>query len=232
MRSEENRISEATLSGEILADGGTQEDQLDKAISNDNQCEDLNSSLTFDLPAPEKLLFAPQRPLDRPHDLLVETPDKQVQEEGDESGLGTKISVRKRSLTESSLTVQSVNSVESFSMTKSTRTLDSIPDDDDLLSSILGIMSFTVSFNMLGYLLSNVDFHKNIIDRIKLFSFPVGRRSSALKMKPTPPVPEVPPMKRARSSSRPSTLKRKVLMDDSMVLHGEYVNILIYHLSL
>ncbi|XP_043805887.1 sister chromatid cohesion 1 protein 4 isoform X3 [Manihot esculenta] len=188
VRSEENRISEATLSGEILADGGTQEDQLDKAISNDNQCEDLNSSLTSDLPAPEKLLFAPQRPLDRPHDLLVETPDKQVQEEGDESGAGTKISVRKRSLTESSLTVQSVNSVESFSMTKSTRTLDSIPDDDDLLSSIL-----------------------------------VGRRSSALKMKPTPPVPEVPPMKRARSSSRPSTLKRKVLMDDSMVLHGDTI---------
>jgi len=42
-------------------------------------------------------------------------------------------------------------------------------------------------------------------------------------MKPTPPAPEVASMKRARSVSRPSAMKRKVLMDDSMVLLGEYV---------
>ncbi|KAF2292040.1 hypothetical protein GH714_000290 [Hevea brasiliensis] len=185
VQSEENRTSEPALSGEIQADGGKREDQLDKAISNDNQCEDLNSSMISDLPAPEKLLFAPQRLLDRQPDLLVETPDKQVQE-GDESGAGTKISGKKRSFNESSLTVQSINSVESLGMTKSKRTVNSIPDDDDLLSSIL-----------------------------------VGRRSSVLKMKPTPPIPEVPSVKRARSSSRPTTLKRKGLMDDSMVLHGE-----------
>ncbi|XP_057984793.1 sister chromatid cohesion 1 protein 4 isoform X2 [Hevea brasiliensis] len=187
VQSEENRTSEPALSGEIQADGGKREDQLDKAISNDNQCEDLNSSMISDLPAPEKLLFAPQRLLDRQPDLLVETPDKQVQE-GDESGAGTKIFGKKRSFAESSLTVQSINSVESLGMTKSKRTVNSIPDDDDLLSSIL-----------------------------------VGRRSSVLKMKPTPPMPEVPSMKRARFSSRPTTLKRKGLMDDSMVLHGDTI---------
>jgi hypothetical protein len=52
--------------------------------------------------------------------------------------------------------------------------------------------------------------------------FSVGRRSSVLKVKTTPPAPEVASMKRARSASRPSAMKRKVLMDDSMVLHGEY----------
>ena len=40
-------------------------------------------------------------------------------------------------------------------------------------------------------------------------------------MKPTPL--EVASMKRARSAPRPSAAKRKVLMDDTMVLHGEYV---------
>ena len=50
----------------------------------------------------------------------------------------------------------------------------------------------------------------------------VGRRSSVLKVKTTPPAPEVASMKRARSASRPSAMKRKVLMDDSMVLLGEY----------
>ncbi|KAF2292028.1 hypothetical protein GH714_000236 [Hevea brasiliensis] len=187
LRCKRKITSEPALSGEIQEDGGKREDQLDKAISNDNQCEDLNSSMISDLPAPEKLLFAPQRLLDRQPDLLVETPDKQVQE-GDESGAGTKISGKKRSFAESSLTVQSINSVESLGMTKSKRTVNSIPDDDDLLSSIL-----------------------------------VGRRSSVLKMKPTPPIPEVPSMKRARSSSRPTTLKRKGLMDDSMVLHGDTI---------
>lgn len=50
----------------------------------------------------------------------------------------------------------------------------------------------------------------------------VGRRSSVLKMKPTPPPPEMTSMKRPRSS-RVCASKRKVLMDDTMVLHGEYV---------
>ena len=42
-------------------------------------------------------------------------------------------------------------------------------------------------------------------------------------MKPTPPAPEATSMKRTRSATKPSAMKRKVLMDDSMVLLGEYV---------
>ncbi|XP_021630523.1 sister chromatid cohesion 1 protein 4 isoform X3 [Manihot esculenta] len=187
VQSEEKWISEPTLSGEIQADGEKQEEQLDNAISN-NQCSDLNSSMTSDLPAPEKLLFAPQRLLNSPHDLLVETPDKEVRGEGDESGAQIETSGKKRGFAESCLTVQSIKSVESFDMTRSKRAVDSVPDDDDLLSSIL-----------------------------------VGRRSSVLKMKPTPPIPEVRSVKRVRSSSRSTALKRKVLMDDSMVLHGDTI---------
>lgn len=50
----------------------------------------------------------------------------------------------------------------------------------------------------------------------------VGKRSSALKLKPTPPY-EITSIKRARVA-RTSALKRKVLMDETMVLHGEYVS--------
>ncbi|CAK7325991.1 unnamed protein product [Dovyalis caffra] len=42
-------------------------------------------------------------------------------------------------------------------------------------------------------------------------------------MKPTPPAPEVASMKRTRSASRSSAMKRKVLMDDSMVLLGDTI---------
>lgn len=41
-------------------------------------------------------------------------------------------------------------------------------------------------------------------------------------MKATPTV-EVASLKRARPAARRSATKRKVLMDDTMVLHGEYV---------
>ena len=56
----------------------------------------------------------------------------------------------------------------------------------------------------------------------------VGRKSSVLKMKPTPPPSEITSLKRHRSAPRTSTSKRKVLMDDTMVLHGEYVVFLYY----
>lgn len=51
----------------------------------------------------------------------------------------------------------------------------------------------------------------------------VGRRSSVLKVKPTPPPSEITSLKCQRSAPRTSASKRKVLMDDTMVLHGEYV---------
>ena len=49
------------------------------------------------------------------------------------------VSGRKRSFTESTLTVQSFNSIESYGGAQSKGTVESIPDDNDLLSSILGI---------------------------------------------------------------------------------------------
>uniref|UniRef100_A0A6N2NCN6 Uncharacterized protein n=1 Tax=Salix viminalis TaxID=40686 RepID=A0A6N2NCN6_SALVM len=187
-QSVENQISEPNLHGEIQV-SGKQDEQPDNAFYTDNQLENMNSSLMAELPSPEKLLSVPQKLLNKPNGLLVElTPDKEMVDGGDRSSVGTIITGKKRCFTESSLTVQSLNSVDSFGVSRSKRTADSIPDDDDLLSSIL-----------------------------------VGRRSSVLKMKPTPPAPEVASMKRTRSVSRPSAMKRKVLMDDSMVLLGDTI---------
>ncbi|KAF5454947.1 hypothetical protein F2P56_024575 [Juglans regia] len=185
----QNQISEPTLCGEIQAGSRMLDEQLDNAGSDESRLNNLNSSGTSNFPAPEKMLSLPEGLTGKPNDFLVEsTPAKEALPGSGGAGAGIKqISGKKRSFTESTLTVQSLNSVESFGMTRSKRTAESIPDDDDLLSSIL------------------------------------GRRSSVLKMKPTPPVPETVSTKCPRSAPRSSVLKRKVLMDDTMVLHGDTI---------
>lgn len=114
---------------------------VDNAISCVNQSDVLDRSATSDLPAPDKFLSVPEQLTSEPSDLPVEsTPDKEVFGGDGADGAGIKlISGKKRSFTESTVTVQSLNSVESFGEARGKRTADSIPDDDDLLSSILGI---------------------------------------------------------------------------------------------
>ncbi|XVE90698.1 hypothetical protein DITRI_Ditri20bG0097800 [Diplodiscus trichospermus] len=186
-----SREEEVHASGaSIEVQGEACQTQMSEPVLCADQLENSNNCAMSDLPAPEKLLSAAEGPLDKPSALLAEsTPDKEVLAGNDEIDAGTKlISGKKRSMTESTLTIESINSVESFGRPQSRRTAESVPDDDDLLSSIL-----------------------------------VGR-SSVFKMKPTPPL-EVVSMKRARSSQRPSATKRKVLMDDTMVLHGDTIRL-------
>ena len=118
--------------------------QMSEPALCDDQLENSNNCVLPDLPAPEKLLSKPEGPLDKPSDLLGEsTPDKEVLAGNDEIDAGTKfISGKKRSITESMLTVESINSIESFGRPQSRRTAESVPDDDDLLSSILGSSTF------------------------------------------------------------------------------------------
>ncbi|GLT87951.1 hypothetical protein SLE2022_060000 [Rubroshorea leprosula] len=185
----QNEVPEHVPGEEILRDGGNSGEQPDNLISCDNQLENSNDRGTFEAPAPEKLLSVPEGLIDEPTNLLVEsTPDKEIL--GGTAGIDARtrlFSGRKRNYTESTLTVESINSVESFGQTRTKKTADSIPDDDDLLSSIL-----------------------------------VGRKSSVWKMKPAPAF-EVASAKRARSAPRPTASKRKVLMDDTMVLHGDTI---------
>ncbi|KAK9292227.1 hypothetical protein L1049_020190 [Liquidambar formosana] len=184
---EVNQISESISCEGIQSDRSKLDERLDNAKDAvENSC----GSAIPDVPAPEKLLSVPEGLSHLPNDWLIEsTPDKEVQVEGEGNGAGIEIiSGKKRSFMESNLTLQSLNSVESFGKHQFERTVESVPDDDDLLSSIL-----------------------------------VGRRSSILKMKPTPPLSEVVSMKRPRTAPRVSASKRKVLMDDTMVLHGDTI---------
>ena len=142
---EENQISIPTSNENIETDRSKLDEQMDNVISSDTQL--LKSSTNSDLPAPEKLLSMPEGLIDPPNDLLVElTPDK-VLEGSEEDGAAMKnISGKKRSFTESTLTVHSLNSVETFGVSKWRKTAESIPDDDDLLSSILGIKLVSYAF--------------------------------------------------------------------------------------
>ncbi|KAK2988116.1 hypothetical protein RJ640_017448 [Escallonia rubra] len=185
---EENHIMEPASHENIEAAYSKPDDQLDNVIPVESQMGKLNWA-SMDLPTPEKLLCAPGGLVDVPNNLLLEaTPHKGVLAVGDGDGAGSKFfSGKKRSFNDSEMTVQSLNSVATSSVRGTIRTAEPIPDDNDLLSSIL-----------------------------------VGRRSSVLKVKPTPPS-EMISMKRPRCGPRTSASKRKVLMDDTMVLHGDII---------
>ncbi|XP_074292394.1 sister chromatid cohesion 1 protein 4 isoform X2 [Silene latifolia] len=174
---------------------------LDRPLDSDRLRDDYfatqNNSKASDFSAPEKLLSMPSPAVGQPDNLAECTPGVEVVArdgdcieavEGDgDASFETSLSGKKRSYTESTLTMQSLNSAASSNADQSKQSVELVPKDDDLLSSIL------------------------------------GGRSTAFKLKPTPPVSDRLPAKRQRSSVRPSALKRKVLLDDSMVLHGDMI---------
>ncbi|CAK8542549.1 unnamed protein product [Lathyrus sativus] len=155
-----------------------------------NRMGGVNTFTVSNMPEPEKMLSLAYPHFGEMNHLLLEsTPGNQGISGGHtDVAAVTSVSGKKRSYTESTLTVQSTGLVESYGGAQSRRTTGSIPDDDDLLSSILA-----------------------------------GRKSSALKVKPSPATAEVPTAKRFRSTPRTSTLKRKVLVDNTMVLHGDII---------
>ncbi|KAK6911774.1 Rad21/Rec8-like protein, N-terminal [Dillenia turbinata] len=178
--------TDSTLSEDTRAEQIKLED-VGHANLMDAPLEESNSAC-LDLPAPERLLSVQGAIPDASNDLLMlSTPDKGnlVEVEAGITGVES-FSGRKRSFTETTETANSIHSVESLTLSRSKQSSEFIPDDDDLLSSIL-----------------------------------VGR-TSVLKMKPTPSIPEEAPAKRPRSTTRVVT-KRKVLMDDTMILHGDII---------
>ncbi|XP_043704274.1 sister chromatid cohesion 1 protein 4-like isoform X2 [Telopea speciosissima] len=162
------------------------DEHLNGVVLEDTQLQTSNFSASSDLPAPETLLSVPEG-AELPADVMLEP----ILDEGSHptkgSGDVSKILSGKRYRSiEYTPVLQSGNSAKLSGVPQS-RNVDSIPDDNDLLSSIL-----------------------------------VGRRSSALKVRPTPPS-EVPSSKRLRVATRVHAPKRKVLLDDTMVLHGDTI---------
>lgn len=107
----------------------------------DGMVENLNNPAPSELHVPEKLLSVPEGHMDFHEGMMVEASPVDVQGL-DEGADGSKTAAgRKRSFTESTLTEQSLNSVESSRQVRFKQT-GSVPNDDDLLSSILGISDF------------------------------------------------------------------------------------------
>ncbi|KAK1402879.1 Sister chromatid cohesion 1 protein 4 [Heracleum sosnowskyi] len=151
----------------------------------DGHLEIINSSTCSEFPAPEKLLSVPE--MDTHNSLSIgATPGQLALTEGGNDTDAT-VTGKKRSFAESQLTMQSLNSVNSSAIVRHRTTPESVPGDDDLLSSIL-----------------------------------VGRKSLAFKVKETPQQ-GLPYLKRHKSAPRASASKRKVLMDEQMVLHGDMI---------
>ncbi|PIA29596.1 hypothetical protein AQUCO_05800021v1, partial [Aquilegia coerulea] len=185
-----NEISESIPSNDSEAELNKLDECLGAVICKDSRSENSNCPPNCDsvVPEPERLLSVPAGVNDAPSDLLMQSAEKEPFAERDISENGSEtLSGRKRHFMESAPLELDDNLIFS-GIPRSGRTVDSVPDDNDLLSSIL-----------------------------------VGRRSSVLKLRPTPSQPEIASRKRLRVTSRTSVVKRKVLMDDSMVLHGDTI---------
>ncbi|KAI4350190.1 hypothetical protein L6164_010695 [Bauhinia variegata] len=187
---DDHQSIEPSICKGIKPDLGKLDEQLGSRIISDNDAEVVNKSSVSDFLAPEIMLSVVNQLGGEPNDLLIESTPINQNISGGDGGVAVTnyFSGKKRSLAESTLTTQGVDLVESYGGIKLKRTADFIPDDDDLLSSIL-----------------------------------VGRRSSVLKLKLTPGSPEAVSVKRPRSAPSSGASKRKVLMDDIMVLHGDII---------
>ncbi|RWR83915.1 Rad21/Rec8-like protein [Cinnamomum micranthum f. kanehirae] len=176
------------LSSEIRGEFNKSYECLDDVTSNDNQLGALHYSGIPEIPAPETLLLAPTEPSDLLNDLLMQsTAGEPVTSEGTVDRFGN-LSGKKRRLMESTPVLENGNSSKFSRMLRSRSTMDYIPDDDDVLASIL-----------------------------------VGKKPPVLKMRPTPPPDEVVLSKRPRLTPRVNVLKRKVLLDDDMILHADVI---------
>ncbi|CAA6660281.1 unnamed protein product [Spirodela intermedia] len=163
--------------GNVVSQQGTdcsKDEDLGDVISKGSRIE-INCSASSEYPEPERMLLG------------TRGIKKGVTESDGSVDRGVSTRGRKRHLTESSPFQLNGILAKSSRASQSGRNAEYIPDDDDVLASIL-----------------------------------VGR-SSALKLKSTPTLSTMPPSKRQRQASRAGLPKRKMLLDDTMVLHADAI---------
>ncbi|KAF8664876.1 hypothetical protein HU200_054189 [Digitaria exilis] len=148
---------------------------------------DRPDELTSGVAEPEKMLSAPDAEFDHTYDLGQITAEKGTTESDGSNKIGS-LTSRKRHLEDSLPALESETTERLSTRPRGKRTTDFVPDDDDLLASIL-----------------------------------VGRRTPGLTLGSTPLPPRASSLKRPRLGSKASTLKRKVQIDDAMVLHADTI---------
>uniref|UniRef100_A0A0D9V906 Rad21/Rec8-like protein N-terminal domain-containing protein n=2 Tax=Leersia perrieri TaxID=77586 RepID=A0A0D9V906_9ORYZ len=146
-----------------------------------------NDLSTSEFPEREKMLSAPDVEFYPENDLGQVTAEKGTTESDGSNKVGS-LTSRKRDLEDSLPVLESATTEKLSSRPRGKRTIDDIPDDDDLLASIL-----------------------------------VGRRTPGLRLGSTPISPKTSSLKRPRLASKTATPKRKVQMDDAMVIHADTI---------
>jgi cohesin complex subunit SCC1 len=101
--------------------------------SNDRQ----NEQLTSEFAEPEKMLSAPDSEFNQANDLGQLTAEKVITESDGSNKIGS-LTSRKRQLEDSLPALESETTEKLSSRACGKRTADFVPDDDDLLASILG----------------------------------------------------------------------------------------------
>ncbi|KAL6558190.1 hypothetical protein OROMI_018540 [Orobanche minor] len=144
------------LSGQVHSvDGNSEQNVKENQVQHNASGEDILvaavegdglAHATAEMPAFEKLLSVPEGHTDLHSGMMMEVSPRAF--EGlDEGDVGSKTAAgRKRTFTESTLTEQSLNSVESSRQVCVKRTTGSIPAGDDLLSSILAAIQQQLTY--------------------------------------------------------------------------------------
>ncbi|CAL4959981.1 unnamed protein product [Urochloa decumbens] len=158
-----------------------------QAVQQEVGSNDRPNELTSEFAEPEKMLSAPDAEFNHANDLGQITAEKGTTESDGSNKIGS-LSSRKRHLEDSLPALESETTERLPSRPRGKRTTDFVPDDDDLLASIL-----------------------------------VGRRTPGLTLGSTPLPPRASSLKRPRLGSKAGTLKRKVQIDDAMVLHADTI---------
>ncbi|XP_038984145.1 sister chromatid cohesion 1 protein 4-like isoform X2 [Phoenix dactylifera] len=157
-------------------------------ISKDTPLDQLNCSSSSEFPEPEKMLLAPAGIVDQANELGQLTSEKGIIESDGSVNRLSSLSGKKRRLMDGTPILRNGTSTRMSGKPRIRRNTDFVPDDDDLLASIL-----------------------------------VGKRTPVLRIGPTPPPTKAASLKRPRVTTRLGTPKRKVLLDDTTVLHADAI---------
>ncbi|XP_008788164.2 sister chromatid cohesion 1 protein 4-like [Phoenix dactylifera] len=157
-------------------------------ILKDTQLDHFNCSSSSEFPEPEKMLLAPAGNVDQVSELGQLTAEKGVIESDGSVNRISCLCGKKRRLMESTPVLQNGTSTKMSGKSRIRRNTNYVPDDDDLLASIL-----------------------------------VGKRTPVLRIGSTPPPPKAASLKRPRVTTRLAMPKRKVLLDDTTVLHADAI---------
>ncbi|XP_065010404.1 sister chromatid cohesion 1 protein 4-like isoform X1 [Musa acuminata AAA Group] len=153
----------------------------------DTQKNQLNCSLSSEFPEPEKMLLASTGDVDHANELSQVTEEKGVIESDGSVNRITSLSGKKRRPMETISALQNGSSGKIYGRSRLRKNTEYVPDDDDLLASIL-----------------------------------VGKKTPLLRIGSTPPHKATSP-KRPRLAPRLCMPKRKVLLDDTTVLHADAI---------